>query len=49
MHAWRRRLLAKQFGRMSILRNETIEEYPAWQVPERVPLVFFVAEKQNQR
>jgi 2-polyprenyl-3-methyl-5-hydroxy-6-metoxy-1,4-benzoquinol methylase len=40
-------MLAEQFSRMRILRNETIEEYPAWYVPERVPLVFFVAEKQK--
>jgi SAM-dependent methyltransferase len=40
-------VLAKQFSRMRILRNETIEEYPAWYLPERVPLVFFVAEKQK--
>ena len=40
-------MLAKQFSRMRILRNETIEEYPAWYVPERVPLVFFVGEKQK--
>lgn len=40
-------VLAKQFSRLRILRNEMIEEYPAWYVPERVPLVFFVAEKQE--
>jgi hypothetical protein len=41
-------VLAKQFRRMRILRNEMIEEHPAWYEPERVPLVFFVAEKQKQ-
>ena len=39
--------LAKQFGRMRILRNELVTDYPAWYVPERVPLVFFVAEKEK--
>jgi 2-polyprenyl-3-methyl-5-hydroxy-6-metoxy-1,4-benzoquinol methylase len=37
--------LAGQFARMRIIRNELLTEYPAWYVPERVPLVFFVAEK----
>lgn len=37
--------LAKQFGRLRIIRNELVAEFPAWYRPERMPLVFFVAEK----
>ena len=40
-------MLAKDFSRMSIIRNENLTEYPAWYLPEKVPLVFFVAEKQK--
>jgi hypothetical protein len=39
--------LSKQFSRMRIIRNELVSDYPAWYVPERVPLVFFVAEKEK--
>ena len=33
------------FGRMRILRDERVEDYPDWYVPEKVPLARFVAEK----
>jgi hypothetical protein len=32
---------------MRIIRNELVSDYPAWYVPERVPLVFFVAEQEK--
>ena len=40
-------MLAKDFGRMHIIRNENLTEFPAWYQPQRVPLAFFVAEKQK--
>lgn len=39
--------LAKQFASLRIIRNETVTDYPAWYIPEQVPLVFFIAEKQR--
>ncbi len=37
--------LSKEFRRMRIIRSENITEYPAWYAPEKMPLVFFIAEK----
>ena len=39
--------LAKQFGSLRIIRNENVTDYPAWYIPEQVPLVFFIAEKRK--
>ena len=39
--------LAKEFGQMLILKNENVDDYPAWYLPEKVPLVRFVAEKRK--
>ncbi|HXW07920.1 MAG TPA: class I SAM-dependent methyltransferase [Vicinamibacterales bacterium] len=41
----RTEVLAREYGRMHIIRNENVSEYPAWYEAERTPLVFFVAEK----
>ena len=40
-------ILAKDFSRMRIIRNENLTEFPAWYQTQRVPLAFFVAEKQK--
>ena len=40
-------MLATDFSRMRIIRNENLTEYPAWYQTQRVPLAFFIAEKQR--
>lgn len=37
--------LARAFSGLRILQNERTEDHPAWYLPEKVPLVRFVAEK----
>jgi hypothetical protein len=39
--------LAREFGRLRILRNENVTDYAPWYVPDRVPLVRFVGENQK--